>query len=158
ERFVISGMQQMPGSDRTPYLEERRVRFVLRFAPHLSMDDYERLAVVNAASEKERDRLRSALRMAGKGENIIAVTPEEKERLRAYREAVARLPRYDLPDLYTPDHSVCLFRPGDGRSWIYEKDPAWYGVEQFEKTLLKHFGMYNVTAARGGRGYGRAET
>jgi hypothetical protein len=39
---------------------------------------------------------------------------EEKERVRKFREAVAKLPRHELPDLYSPDHSLFFHREPKG--------------------------------------------
>src|SRR6516164_3298241 len=49
-----------PGTDPIPD-GDRAIKFVLRFAPKMSMDEYERLAAVNAESEKEYDRLHRAV-------------------------------------------------------------------------------------------------
>jgi hypothetical protein len=101
---------------------ERTIRFVLRFAPKMSVDEYARLAAVNAASEREYDRLHQAVGLPHKFDEFIATTPEEKERVRAFQAAVAKLPRHTLPDLYTPDHSVYLLHPWDG--WSSPADEA----------------------------------
>ena len=90
---------------------ERAVKFVLRFAPRLSMDEYERLAAANAESAREYDRLHRAVGLPHKFDAFIATTAEEKERVRAFRAAAAKLPHHRLPDLYTPDHSVSLVSP-----------------------------------------------
>jgi hypothetical protein len=144
-----------PAPDTKPIPDgERTVRFVLRFAPKMSADEYDRLAVVNAASEKEYDRLRRAVGLSYKFDEFIATTPEEKERVRAFREAVAKLPRHTLPDLYTPDHSVYLLQSGDGWSSPADETVA-AECRDVEDTLLRLFGMYDPVAARRGRGVGQ---
>ena len=57
---------------------EQTIKFVLRFAAKMSMDEYERLAAVNAASEKEYDRLHRAVGLPHKFDDFIATTPEHE--------------------------------------------------------------------------------
>jgi hypothetical protein len=133
---------------------ERTIKFVLRFAPRMSMDEYERLAAVNAASAKEYDQLHRAVGLPHKFDDFIARTPEEKKRVEVFRAAVAKLPRHTLPDLYTPDHSIYLLHSWDGWS-----SPADKGVaaecRDVEETLLRYFGMYNPAAAARRQGVGQ---
>lgn len=134
---------------------EQTIKYVLRFAPKMSMDEYERLAAVNADSEKEQDRLFSALRLTNKGINeVIASTPDEKKRLAEFRATIAKLPRHALPDFYTPDYSIYFLRSGDG--WSYPADKNIYEeCESVRDTLERYFGMYNPAAAARGQGYGQ---
>jgi hypothetical protein len=133
---------------------EKTIRFVLRFAPKMSVDVYDRLAAVNAASEKEYDRLQRAVGLSHKFDEFTATTPEEKERVRAFRAAVAKLPRHTLPDLYTPDHSVYLLHPWDG--WSSPADEAVAAeCRDVQDALLRLFGMYDPVAAARGRGVGQ---
>ncbi len=69
---------------------ERSIRFVLRFGPKMSMDEYDRLAAVNTASAKEYTRLHDAVRVTHKFGEFAATTPEERERVRAFHAAVAK--------------------------------------------------------------------
>jgi hypothetical protein len=127
----------------------RRVRFVLQFAPKLSLVEYERLAAINDASDKEEDRLRRAVNLSYKFDDFIATTAEEKQRLLRFREAVAKLPRHHLPPYYTPDHSVYLYQ-----SWPLEWSPADKTIEAelqtIENDLVRYLGMYDARAALGG--------
>ncbi|MBA4062373.1 MAG: hypothetical protein C0501_01455 [Isosphaera sp.] len=132
---------------------EREVRFVLRFAPKLSADEYDRLAAVNAASEKEADKLFGTVRdIPHKFDDFLAKTADEKERVRAYREAVAKLPHHDLPDLYTPDHSIFFHSTEDGWSHPADKD-ILAEVLGVKDTLRAYFGVYDPRASSGGWGF-----
>ncbi len=133
---------------------ERTIRFVLRFAAPMSMDEYERLAAVNAASALEYDRLVDAVRLPHKFDDFSATTPEEKKRLEEFRAAAAKLPRHTLPDLYTPDHSIYFLHPWDGWSSPADKVVA-AECRDVEDRLMHFFGMYNPAAAARGQGVGR---
>jgi len=125
---------------------QRAIKFVLRFAPAMSMDEYERLAAVNAASEKEYDRLHRAVGLPHKFDDFVATTPEEKKRVEEFRAAVAKLPRHTPPDLYTPDHSIYFLHPWDG--WSSPADEAVAAeCRDVEDTLMRFFGMYSPAAA-----------
>jgi len=125
---------------------ERTIKFILRFAPKMSMDEYERLAAVNAASEKEYDRLHWAVGLPHKFDDFIATTPEEKKRVEEFRAEVAKLPSHTLPDLYTPDHSIYFLHWKDGCSFPADK-AAVAECRDMEDTLTRFFGMYNPAAA-----------
>jgi hypothetical protein len=144
-----------PAPDSQPIPDgERTVRFVLRYSPKMSIEEYDRLAAVNAESAKEYDRLHRAVGLPHKFDDFIATTPVDKERVRAFREAVAKLPRHDLPDLYTPDQSVFFLHPWDG--WSTPADAAVAAeCRDVEDTLMRLFGMYDPVAARRGTGVGR---
>jgi hypothetical protein len=146
-----------PGEkERTPDLREGRFRLMFRFAPRMSMDEYEKLAAENAASDAEHDRLKRALGLPHKFEDFIASTPEEKRRLKDYREAVARLKRHTLPDLYSTDYSIFLVYGHNDWSYVYDKDVA-AECQDVEETLLRYFGMYSPRAAARGTRAGRHE-
>ena len=135
---------------------ERNVRYVFRFAPKLSTDEYEKLAAVNEASEKEYDRLRAAVNLPHKFDEFIAKTDEEKARVQAFRDAVAKLPRHALPDFYTPEYSIYFYQTGDagfGAMWIADENVR-AECNDMRDTLTKYFGMYNPRAAAGGTGFG----
>jgi hypothetical protein len=91
------------------------IQYTLRFAPNVSMDDYERMVEVNKESSKEYDRLHRAVGLTHKFDDFIATTAEEKDRVRKFREAVAKLTYHELPDLYTPDHSLYFRSELNGR-------------------------------------------
>jgi hypothetical protein len=147
-----------PGPGRPPPdLHEGAFRLTLRFAPLLALDEYEKLAAENAAADRERDRLQQAVGLPHKFDEFVAVTPEEKGRVRAYRQAVGKLRWHELPDLYAPDYSIFLYRSyEDGWSYVYDKGPA-AECRDVEASLLRYFGMYSPGAAAGRQVVGRAE-
>lgn len=133
---------------------ERMIQFVLRFAPKMSSDEYDRLAAVNEASEKEYDRLHRAVGLPHKFDQFIASTPEEKKRVAEFRSAVAKLPRHTLPDLYTPDHSLYFLHPWDGWSSPEDEEVA-AECGEVEDVLMRLFGMYSPAAAAHSRAVGQ---
>jgi hypothetical protein len=137
----------MPAGDRT-------VKYVLVFAPKVSTEEYEKLAEVNEASDRERDRLTAALKLPGKFGDFVATTPEEKIRLQGYRVAVSKLPRHTLPDLYTPEHSVFFFQTGGEFMYVADRD-ARAECDDMRQTLLRYFGVYDPAAASNNTGVGR---
>jgi hypothetical protein len=146
----------LPGQEEKPDLREGAYKFVFRFGPKVSLDEYERRALVNAETEREIDRMKRALGLSYKFDDFIATTPEEKARLKAYREKVALLPHHELPDLYAPDYSILLTLPGDGFSYVFDKNVA-AECQDVESSLFRYFGMYNPIAARGGTRPGHYE-
>ena len=146
---AMDGAKPLDGGRRT-------VRYVLRFAPRMTTDEYEKLAAVNAASDREYDKLHRAVGLPHKFDQFVANTPEEEASVAAFREAVAKLPRHNLPDLYTPEYSVYFAQTGDGgavASWVAD-DGVRAECGDVRDTLLKYFGMYNPRAAAGGAGFG----
>jgi len=132
---------------------EGTIQFALSFGPKMSADEYDRLAGINAASDKEFDRLKRELKLPHKFDDIIATTPEEKERLKTFREVTAKLPRHDLPDLYSSEHSIQFFH---SNGWRYpaEKTISTECTEVVE-TLLRLFGLYNPAVANRSQAFGR---
>ena len=139
-----------------PWMSESVFRFTLQFAPKMTIDEHEPLAAINAASDKQKRQLTEALKLEyGKG-GYFAETPEEKERLRAFEEKVAKLPRHKIPDLYTQEHSIYLYNRVEDWEYFYDKG------EQDECScaqdkLLRYFGMYDPTAAARGIPFDRTE-
>lgn len=153
---INAAMTSVHDKPKPPFIYgEHTVKYVLRFAPKMSMDEYERLATVNFESEREQDRLFLALRFPNKGiDNVIATTPDEKKRLEEFRATVAKLPRHTLPDFYTPDYSIFFLQSGDGWSYPADKNIS-AECENVRDTLERYFGMYDPAAAARGRGYGQ---
>jgi hypothetical protein len=136
-----------PGDDKPTPDGEKPIQFVLRFAPKMSLDEYDRLAAENAASAKEYDRLERAINdVAHKFDDYVAANPEQQARLDAFHTAVAKLPHHTLPELYTTDHSVYFFHPWDGWSGPADKMVS-AECEEVEDTLMRLFGMYDPAAA-----------
>jgi hypothetical protein len=156
-RVLPNAPPQDPNAPQVePPLERGTYRLTLRFAPRMSLDEYERLAAINAASEKEQDRLHRAVKLPNKFDDFIATTEEEKKRLADYRAAVAKLPRHDLPDFYTDDYSLRLFTPGDGWQVVYD-EPVLAECNEMEETLARAFGVYSPLAASNRSTIGRPE-
>jgi len=159
-KAVVAMVRVAPNSppDAKPTPDgEREVLFVLRYAPRVTADEYDRRAAVNAESEKAHDRLHDAVGLRSKFGQFLATTPEEKARVKAFEEEAAKLTRHDLPDLYSPDHSVYFSLPWDGFS--YPADEAVRAeCRDVEDTLVKLFGVYDPVAARGGRSVGSYRT
>lgn len=129
---------------------ERTVRYVLRFAPKMTIDEYDKLAAVNATSDKEYDRLKQEVGVAHKFDDFSPRTDEEKKRVADFKAAVAKLPRHALPDLYTPDHSIYFLHPWDGSHPADEKVTA--ECDAVAGVLLRLFGMYSPSVAGNGPG------
>jgi hypothetical protein len=135
--------------------EERIIRFVLRFAPKMSLDEYDRLAAENAASAKEYERLERGVDDIGhKFDDFIAITAKEQDRVDAFHAAVAKLPHHTLPELYTTDHSIYFLIPWHGFSGPADKmvDAECQDVQE---RLMRFFGMYDPADAGNGRWVGQ---
>jgi hypothetical protein len=100
---------------------------------------YEKLGAETAAAGRERDRLHRAVGLPHKFDDFIALTPQDQERVRAYREAVRKLTWHRLPDLYTPEHSIFLYHSQDGWSYVYDKEAAAECLA-VQEMLLRYFG------------------
>jgi hypothetical protein len=145
-RFADGAPNQPDPGPGGPRLVQGTFKLTLEFAPRMSLDDYERLAAVNAASDQEKQKLTKALGLEYGWGGYRATTPEEKERLRVYREAVAKLPRHALPDLYSSDYSIFFFNREPGWLYVYDKDVA-AECDKVQENLLRFFGMYDPKAA-----------
>jgi hypothetical protein len=133
---------------------EKTIRFVLRFGPKMTLDEYDRLAAVNAASAKEYDRLHRAVGLPHKFDEFIATTPEEEARVKAFQEAVKKLPHHDLPDLYAPENNIHFFHTRDG--WSYPADETVLAeCKDVEDVLLKYFGIYSPEVAANRQSLGK---
>ena len=136
-----------PDSKPTP--DGKKIfRLVLRFNWRMPLANYEELATENRKSAREYERLRDAVGLPYKFDQFIATTPEEKERVKKFESEVVLLPRFTLPDLYTPDHSIDVLRSGD--SFSHPANPQEAAeCRDVQDRLLRLFGMYDPTAADG---------
>ena len=132
-----------PSADEPPTsLGEQPLRITLRFAPPTSMHEYERLAAINKQSADEEIRLRRVANLAHKFDDFIANTPEEKQRLKTYREAVAKLSKHQLPTFYAPEHSVYLTH--HWHAWTSPIDKRVQAeIKAIEERLVACFGLYD---------------
>ena len=143
--------QDVGESEWTP-MGNADVCYVIQFAPKLSLAEYERLAKVNAASASEESRLRRVANVHHKFDQFVATTPEERQRLRAYRDAVAKLPRHQLPLFYAPEHSVFIYR--SWHEWDRSADDDIDDeIQGIETRLARLFGMYDAGAAGDGHSH-----
>ena len=121
---------------------EVAVSYSLRMAPKMSRAEYDRLAAINAASANEYHRLKLAVNVSHKFDEFVPTTPEEKARVKAFREAAAKLPRHELPQLYSLDHSVFVTLPLDGWSY-FAPGAASDECRAVEASLSRLFGVYD---------------
>lgn len=144
---VVVEFPDSPPDSKPQQNGKQTVRYVLRFGPKISFDEYDRLAAINEAASKEYEELRRAVDLPHKFDQFYAKTPEEKKRVEDFRKAVAKLPRHIMPDLYTLDHSVYVTRP-----WNVWSQPADMKIatecREAEDSLMRLFGMYDPVAAR----------
>ena len=130
-----------------PPLHEGPFRLTLTFGPKMSMQEHERLAAENVASDKEQERLRRGLAgITQKFEDYAPRTPEEQVRVAAYRDAVAKLHWTMLPDLYCQDYSLWLFISNNGNSSVYGEGPA-EECNKVHAAVLRFFAMYDPKTA-----------
>jgi hypothetical protein len=153
--MVVTAPNEPPAQVGQKPREERRViRFVLRFAPRMSLEEYERLAAINDSSTKEYERLKRNVGLPHKFDQFIATTDEEKERLKSFEAAVAKLPHHSLPDMYSPDDSIFFFHPWDGWSTPAEEvEDA--ECSEVQDALTQYFGLYSTESAGHGQELGQ---
>jgi hypothetical protein len=100
---------------------------------------------LRASHNKEYDRLHRAVGLTHKFSDLIATTAEEQERVRKFQEAVAKLTYHELPDMYTPDHSLYFHREPKGR--IISPFPTDKTIQEecaaVEEKLKLGFGKYD---------------
>jgi hypothetical protein len=125
---------------------QKPLRLVLRFNRKMSLADYEKFARLDRESIKEYERLRDAVGLPYKFDQFIATTPEEQERVKKFESEAALLPRYTVPDLYTPDHSIDLLHSWDDFSYPADREVA-AECRDVQERLLRLFGMYDPAAA-----------
>lgn len=124
----------------------------LKFAPKLTMNEYERLAAINDESARQVEELRSGLSdIRQKFDSYSSKNQEEVRRLRAFNAAVAKLPYHELPQLYCDEFSI-HFAPGYHVSGVAPYDKTVREeCESVLKSLLRLFGTYDMRIARGER-------
>jgi hypothetical protein len=150
--MVASLPNQQEGESEWTPMGSADACYVIQFAPKLSLAEYDRLAEVNAASAAEEFRLRRVANVPHKFDQFVATTPEERQRLQTYRDAVAKLPRHELPVFYSPEQSIFIYR-----SWHEWDRPAENDVDdeiqRIEASLARVFGMYDAGAAGDGQSH-----
>lgn len=131
-------------------------RLTLRFAPKMALEDYEAIAATNAENARRREDLLRESGLRYKFGEVVTTTPEEEARLKALREAEAKLPLRDLPHLYTPEHSVHLLQSWSGFARVEDRGVA-RECREVRESVLRYFGMYDPAAACGKVDAGRPE-
>lgn len=131
------------GEETKPRLHEGIYRLTLHFGPKLTTEQYEHLAAANAQTQKQRDQLALGIRdIWQKFDSYEPKDADQERRLAAYREALARLPLTELPDLYTQDYSIRLTIAGDGWSML-DDGPVAEECNGTLEAILRYFGMYD---------------
>ena len=131
-------------------------RYTLRFGRRLPEAEYKRLRGEHQAMMKKYEALQARVRhIDHKFDHYLPSSEADKKLLAEYRRAVAKLGFLDLPDLYTPDHSIRLYR-----SWAVTREypkakRVSVRVQELEDTLLKLFGVYHPRVAGNRRTFGR---
>jgi hypothetical protein len=123
----------------------------------MSYDDYEKRLAENTAMDQKREKLRQAVNVPGKDDEFSPRTPEEEARVEKYRQAVQKLVRHNLPDLYSPDHSIYVFQSWYGNAWVVDKGVA-RECDAVEVGLLQFFGVYGARTEGRRAGCWRMET
>jgi hypothetical protein len=127
-------------------------RIKLKFVPRISQDQFEELAAVNKTTLAEAEKLRTKMKLRNISHKFNQYVPrnaEERERLASYNDAVGKLPYHELPDCYTPDFSVFYQTGWSSLTRLYDKD-EYHECLNVEHSLLRLFGVYNVTLAKAG--------
>lgn len=121
----------------------------LRFGPRLSQDEYDRLAVENAASTVQAEKLRESLNgINHKFNQYVPETAEQRQLIETYNMAVGKLPWSDLPDCYTTDDSI-YYASGWPDFLTFAKPEVAEECQQVETSLLRLFGVYDPRVAQG---------
>jgi hypothetical protein len=154
---AVKFVAYLPNSpdDAEPMRFENTYRITLRFGRKTSQDEYETMVAENRASDKRSDELRESLRgIPHKFQEYAPSTDEEKAAVKKYHEAVKKLIRHELPDLYTPDRSIKVIQSWH---WLEHVDKEFEECGAVEKALLHFFGVYDGEVAKRGWGYFKAE-
>jgi hypothetical protein len=127
-------------------------RIKLRFAPKISQDQYEERAAENHATQQIARKFRTKLKLdkiPHKFDQYIPQDGDQIQRLGYYNDLVRKLPFHELPDCYSPDHSVFYQSGWPDSSRLYDKD-EYYECLHAEHSLLRLFGLYSVALAKTG--------
>ena len=125
-------------------------RITLRIGKRISYDEYETRVAENEASSRKLDELRKTVHnIHHKFDDYLASTPDEKARLKKFREEEKKLVWHELPGLYSTDHSIRLYQ-----SWtwdVYVHDKAARGeCDEVTQAVLRFFGVYDARHSRDG--------
>lgn len=123
-------------------------RLTLRFGPKMTLDEYDRLTAQNKAARQTAERLRRGIAdIPHKFDDYLPGTPEQEQRLKAYRVALADVHWVSLPGLYSTDHAVWL--SSTGREFTYVGIPAErQECDDVRLAVLRLFGTFDPDNAR----------
>jgi hypothetical protein len=152
-----------PAAPKNESTEERRARLQdsiykadfrirMRFAPRMTMTEYEKLAAINDESAQQVKKLRNGLSdIRQKFDSYSSINQDEVRRLDAFNTAVAKLPYHELPELYCDEFSI-HFAPGYLVSGVVPFDKTIREeCDSIIRSLLRLFGTYDTRVARGER-------
>ena len=137
---------------------ERIYRITLRFAPAMSLDEYEKLVAENKLRETEDRKLQRKYGVSKRFGEISAFTDEAKKRKQDYLEESKKLIFHRLPNFYTPDYSITYYHSW---GWLEHIDSGDANVDKecngIEEAVAEYFGNYNYLVAIGSSSFGYQE-
>jgi hypothetical protein len=152
----INGPGRAAGEpERKVDTREQICRYTLRFVEKLSSERYGKWRKDNRAMQATREELQAKVaHISHKFDSYLPADDTQRRQLAEYRRAVAGLMFHDLPDLYSPEHGIQLFRSWDWSEYIHDESQNAVARE-FESTLLRLFGVYDPLVAADRTTFGR---
>jgi hypothetical protein len=144
----INGPPRFPGEPE-PEVETRKQvgRYTLRFGEKLSSERYNKWRQGNQDMAATREELQAKVaHIAHKFDDYSPKDETERRQLAEYRRAVAGLMFHDLPDVYSPEHGIRVFRSWDWFEYVHDESQA-SAARELENTLLRLFGVYDPDVA-----------
>ncbi len=133
-------------------------RITLRFAPEMSLDEYEKLKTENEASDLEDQKLKRKHNISTRFGGTYASGDDAKKREQAYREEFEKLVYHRLPHFYAPQYSITYYHSW---RWFEYLDSGDADVDEecngIKEAITKYFGTYNYLVAIGSSDFGYQE-
>ena len=130
-------------------------RYTLRFDNKLTKPIYEKLREENRAIEKRREALRAKVRHIGhKFDQYLPQNEVEKQQVEEYRQGLKKLISHDLPDLFSTDHSIRVYRSWSFGEYPHNKE-VMMRISRLEQRLQKLFGVYDPMVIQNRTTFGR---
>jgi hypothetical protein len=137
------------------YCRKQNVEIVARFAPRMSAEEYERLALENrttarAIEDFKQNRLKDVRQTKPQDMDDLSSyyapeTDDEKARIGEFRTLLKTLPKHTLPNFYTDECSVYMTTSlRDGFAVFHVEDAAAYAKTWV--TIAAQFRPYSDTA------------
>lgn len=144
----LNAPARAPGEVEPPVETHNKVcRITLKFGERLSAERYEKLRHDNQAMQATRDALEAKVaHISHKFDSYLPSNAVERRELAEYRRDVAALMFHDLPDLYSPEHGIRLYRSWSWDEYIPDETERAV-VGEAQQTLLRLFGVYDPLAA-----------